>query len=324
MTNMEILDYFSTLNRIPVAPLIGYPFLKELNISATLALQDENQHLNIVKAVDARLGMDILLPLLDLTIEAEAMGAEVMYPEFDSPSVKTHVKIEDVGTIKYKMNRMKSMEKLMKMMKETFTEKPVGFYMTGPFTAAGQLIDTTNLIKLSLKAPESVEKIVSYTTDINLEYAARLEEAGADFIVLAEPSASSISPIMYRRLVKPYIERIGSHTRRELILHICGNSRHLLKDMVVDGIKGISIDENIPLNIALDSVSSNTLVLGNYSPTHIIMEKAETVKENVSAMVISTGGRRNYVISTGCDLTSVVPMENIIAFMNQAKSYRIN
>mgnify|MGYP000607284972 CR=1 FL=1 len=317
----SVLKYLGSMDRLPVVPLVGYPVLRELGIPAADAFHDPKVHVRVIRKVVEELQMDLVLPLLDLTVEAEVLGAEVFYPQFDAPNIKKCPSLEEVGKVE-REGRVPLMEAILKEAKEVADGLPVGFYITGPFTIAGQIIEITNLLKMVIKNPEAVDPILRLTTDTCIEYGRRLEEAGADFIVVAEPSASLISLDMYRKFVKPYLERLGKELRRDLVLHICGRASHLVREMAIPGIDGVSIDQNVPLSRAFEELPSDMLVFGNYPPTNLMFEDPETIEKKVSAMAEPFRDRRNYVVCTGCDIPSSTPIRNVKAFVETAKKIK--
>jgi uroporphyrinogen decarboxylase len=48
------------------------------------------------------------------------------------------------------------------------------------------------------------------------------------------------------------------------------------------------------------------------------------VREEVSSLLRSMDSYPNFVLSTGCDLPEDVPLENIAAFMQTGREYRIS
>lgn len=75
------------------------------------------------------------------------------------------------------------------------------------------------------------------------------------------------------------------------------------------------------LSDAVKAVPSDVLVLGNYSPTDLLLENPDQVRLNVCKMLHPVANAVNVVASTGCDIPAAAPPENIEAFVNTAKSF---
>ena len=89
------------------------------------------------------------------------------------------------------------------------------------------------------------------------------------------------------------------------------------------GVAGISIDQNVSLPDVVRAIPSDVLILGNYSPTDLSVEKPETIRANVTKMLTAVVEADNVVASTGCDVPSTTPVENIQTFVQAVKSHKI-
>lgn len=311
--------YFKDFERFPVIPILGYPALPALKISTQECLFDPKKHFKVAKYVFQEYEIDSLLTLLDLTVEAEMLGAQVNYTAYEAPQVKKHV--EEPNYIETK--KMKAYIKTVRKLKEFSKRAPVGAYITGSFTAAGQTIGIEKLIKLSYMEPEKAKTVLEEVAEKVKDYAKKIEEAGADFIIIAEPTSSLLSLEHFKKHSKPYLEKIIKELKTETILHVCGRSKHLLEEIPETGVAGISIDQNIPLYEASIILKKDFLILGNYSPVNLAKEKPNIIKENVEKMLNPVKGMKNIIASTGCDIPAKTPPENIKTFINTVKSIKI-
>ena len=318
---MKLLTYFAEFDRIPVIPILGYPALIPLNQTTSISLLEPEKHAKVVEYIAKEYCTDALLPLLDLTVEAEVLGAEVEYREIDAPQINKTI---DIGEVREKKlnGRIPIMTKTVKAIKKISNNLPVGFYVTGPFTVAGQLIGITNLLKSILTNPKSLLLLLDTVVNTSIRYTKQLKDAGTDFIVIAEPTSSLISVSQFREFSKPYLRKLTKTVEAEIVLHICGRSRHLLTDMIETGAAGISIDQNIPLLDAVSIAPKDILVFGNYPPVNLMMEDPATIKTNVLNMLSPVRDRKNVVSSTGCDIPSKTPSENIMVFVETSKNIR--
>lgn len=316
---MDLYKYFSSFKRMPVVPIVGYPALMPLKLTTYDCLLDPERHIKVIKYIEKELGVDALLPLLDLTVEAEVLGVKVAYPECDAPKIEMTLNMNKVGKRQTK-GRIPIMVETAKKMKRVAKALPVGFYITGPFTVAGQVIGITDLLKCAVKNPELLPPLLETVTRTCLEFAKELEDAGIDFVVIAEPSSSLISLNQFREFSKPYLKRISKALSIDIVLHICGRSKHLLKDMSETGASAISIDQNIPMKDAVSAVPDHISVFGNYPPANLMFEDPPTIESNVLKMLTPVKDRRNVVSSTGCDIPPRAPLKNVKTFIRVSKS----
>ena len=80
----------------------------------------------------------------------------------------------------------------MKICKERVgKEFPIVVGTTGPLTIAGHLVGTENLLLWMITDPEPVAKFITAAAKFEGAYIKALAHAGADVIVMSDPSAST-------------------------------------------------------------------------------------------------------------------------------------
>ncbi|MGB9718008.1 MAG: uroporphyrinogen decarboxylase family protein, partial [Thermoproteota archaeon] len=119
----------------------------------------------------------------------------------------------------------------------------------------GPIVSNPNLLKHVLvwayRRPDAVEALINYHTKIAIEYGKHAIDEGADAIQLCVDYGNKngpwLSPPMFRRFVKPALERHVNEFRRKgafVVVHSDGYIMPLLGDMVDAGInayQGIDI-----------------------------------------------------------------------------------
>jgi len=323
---MDIVDLVLSGEKLLVAPLIAYPSLKLINGKANECLRDPKLHMRLIKASLEEFHLDIVFPLMDLTVEAESMGVKVLMKENSAPTVVEHLKLEssaDLEKLEVRDQetggRLPLMIETAELMQRLRRSSFVGFYVSGPFTLAGQLVGFGRLMRMVRKSPNLLDEIISFSTDVILSYASELAP-NTDLLVMAEPMSSSISNEDFRRFSKPYISEIIRKVGGTWALHICGRANHLLLDMVETGTHILSFDDNVSLQDAVKKVPEDVIIFGNYSPMKLATRKRELVKKEVMGMIMSMRGYRNFIAGTGCDVPYFAPLENVRAFIEAAKA----
>lgn len=320
---MTLCEYFGSLGRIGVVPILGYPGLSTEGITAKECLLDPKLHSRVVRSNLDRFHPDAALPLLDLTIEAECYGLRADFNDRDPPELSASLPLESWAEKKTSEgNRIPLMIDIAQMISAQISDVPVGFYVTGPFTLAGQIVGIQNLLPGLTKARDVILDLLSSCTATVVDYASKLKETEVDFLVIADPTSSLISPEHFDDFAKASIAKVVKAFSRDSVLHVCGRSGRLLKQMVDTGVAGLSLDDHVKLTDAVNSVPDDVVVLGNYSPTSLADETPETVRAEVRTMLSGVNGAVNVVASTGCDISASTPPANIHAFIQAAKSYK--
>ena len=333
-----------------VVPLLGYPGLQLTKTTILRALTDENAHFETVCALVEKFKPDAIFYIMDLTVEAEALGAKINFSMNQSPSVGGQVisseqdlknlSIPDPG----KAGRMPLFLKVMERMKKTLP-LPKAAYVIGPLTLAGEIAGVKNLMKTLIRSADFAHKILEFTTRVSKTYAQALVESGADIICMLEPTAVLVSPKHFAQCSKPYVEEIAQSLRAITILHICGNTTPLIPEMIKTRVHGISIDSGVDLVGVLSQLKNGMAVIGNIDPMKtMVFDSPEGIREKVLALrrrasaqekIFSTPCHRefsgaglaeksfhsNFILSSGCDLPPEVPLENVAAFMAAGREW---
>jgi uroporphyrinogen decarboxylase len=321
---MTLLDYFRGLGRVGVVPILGYAGLRITGLTTEQCLRDPKLHAEVARTGLLHFQPDAVLPLLDLTVEAESYGVRPTFQGMEAPMITDQMPLESINDLDEfgtSTNRMSTMVETARLISSQVKDTLKGFFVTGPFTLAGQIVGIRALLTTVSLSEPAVASLVENCTETVVDYAKQLAETGIDFLVIADPTASLISLKQFEETAKVPLTRVAKAFEKDAVLHICGRSGHLLRQMAETGVTGISIDQNVRLSEAVNSVQSSVLVFGNYSPANLSFQKPERIRENVEAMLAELGEADNVVASTGCDVPSSTPAENIRAFVQATKSH---
>lgn len=320
---MSFREFILSSGRRLVMPLPGYVGLKLTGTSAQQNLNDQTVQFNTVKAFVSRFNPDAAFPLLDLTVEAEALGAPIIFMDNDAPYITREIvrskrdlnRIRDSGL---EGGRMKVFVEVARLMAENLREIKSGSFVTGPFTLAGQLMGIVNLYKSIAMGEELPHDLIELSTTVITDYVEELSDTGIDFIVVAEPTASLSSRDEFLKFSKPFLSQIIGKAKVSIILHICGQIDEIIEDMVKTGASALSIGEHTDVyNAALKW--KDTVWIGNYSSSRLATQRREEVVADVNLLLKSMRENRNFVLSTSCDIPYLTPLENIEALINEGK-----
>lgn len=313
------------LNNRLVIPLMGAPGIKLSTSTLKENLFDDIIQFKTLSLLMERFEPDGIFTFMDLTVELDTLGLELRYSENDNPSVLKHpvISIDDLENIekawKGPSGRMVTFIRLMERMA---TEFPLinGAYVIGPFTMAGELMGVNNIALNVICNPDLVKRVLEFSNQVIIGYTSALFEAGADMVVVLEPSAVILSPEHYREFSLYYFKKLTETIKKPLILHICGDSTHLVEHMVESGAVGLSLDSNVLFNEIKSQVPEEIALIGNLNPTGVFLQgTTEEVREATLSLNKEMADRKNFIISSGCDLPVDTPLENIEIFMKTAR-----
>ena len=201
-----------------------------------------------------------------------------------------------------------------------------GMSFAGAFTAASGLVGPEKLLRSLITDPESAHGLLQFANQALLRLALPFVQAGFN-ISLADPMASGaiLSPARFHEFALPYnrefVETCGKIRPNCVSVHICGNTTSLLEEIVNCGFSAFSIDNAVDLAVAKERIGDKIPLIGNVPPTDIMyMGTPEQVRQSVrECFGKAWDSPRGFTISTGCDCPYGTPLENVIAYLDEAK-----
>jgi [methyl-Co(III) methanol-specific corrinoid protein]:coenzyme M methyltransferase len=263
-----------------------------------------------------------------LTVEAEIMGCTVDLGKQDrTPMLKSHkFHAEDAIEIPKdisNMGRIPTVIEATKLVKKQVGDKvPVIVGTTGPVTIAGHLVSTENLLLWMITDPDAVFKFIKAAAELERKYVKALAAAGADVIVMSDPSASTdmLSGEMFDEFAKPYIkESFADAGKAKTVLHICGDTTILLDHMISTGVTGLSIEEKVSPEKAVELVNGRAALVGNIG---VVRPLLQGTPEESSAMATRVAKAGFNLVAPGCGLAARVPKANIDAMVKAVKTFK--
>ncbi len=266
--------------------------------------------------------------MMDLTVEAEALGLEVGFPEDDNPYVKEHP-IKGPDELSSVVNSWSGISGRMgvfaevadKMARELPGKR--GSYVIGPLSLAGELVGVTDLCMKLIEEPDFAESVIDFCSRVVSEYSRALIDHGADMIAVLEPTAVLLSKRQFKRFALPYFERLRSELSKPLIYHICGDTEHIVEPMGASGAYGLSLDSMVDLKAVAEKIPEDVFLIGNIDPVKVFLQSNEEEVERETAKLLEKmKAVPNFILSSGCDIPLETPPENISAFFRAGRNYR--
>jgi uroporphyrinogen decarboxylase len=271
---------------------------------------------------------DAAFVMMDLSVEAGALGLPVRFPLTESATVEWH----PVKTVS-DLNQYKVVDPMYDgrvwMFQETIrlltrnVRLPLGAYVSGPFTLAGLMMGANAIAMATVDIPEVVHATVNFCEQVVIAYAKSLQAAGANMICILDPTAMMLSPRAYWEFAGKSIQNVVRHLDTRTILHICGNTEHLASHMSNTGVHALSLDSLVNLPKIAEMVDKDMVLIGNVNPVSTMLQgDCQKVRRDTLALMESMRKYDNFIVSTGCDLPPETPLENILEFVETAKAFQ--
>lgn len=309
-------------------PSAGYPAIALSGTTVRENLQGGARMFETLESAIRRFRLEADGTVSDLTIEPGACGCPVVIPEGGTPYVKEHPfstatdldgkEVPDPFSEK----RMRAMLDAVGMLSKRFT-LPTVAGGSGPFTLAAELVGATEAAMYTITEKEYMHRLLRYCTAVCKAYLLAICDAGAEIILMGEPTAAILSTEAYREFSGRYTAEIIGSLTRPVILHICGDAGHLTAAMCETGAQGLSLDSAVDLPDAAGKVPRDIVLVGNLDTVSVLLEGTpELVRERTRELLESMRPFPNYVVSSGCDLSYGTPPDNIVAMIETVRDFR--
>ncbi len=318
-----------------VAPLVGFPGLNMTGCTIKLAQQNYGEHYRVVKAVAETFKPDVVFPLMDLSVEANALGRYTVFPKAESATVVKDAFSPDELAADSQINisfdtRLLGYVETVKLMSIGLPPEVLrGAYVSGPYSLAALIMGADEAAMATIMDPEVLTQVCEFATGVIQIYVRQLIAAGVQIICILEPSAVMLGPGHFEQFSSSYVKAITDacrYTGVSTIYHTCGNTMHLVQRMADAGVDAVSLDApdaGVDLPAVGENLDDNVIIMGNISPTGTLLKGTpREVEAEVNGLLRSMEHCPNYVLSTGCDLPQETPLENIHAFMRAGRRFR--
>jgi MtaA/CmuA family methyltransferase len=198
-----------------------------------------------------------------------------------------------------------------------------------PFTLASMLrgneVWLTELLDPDQR--ERVDMLLRHCTEITGQFIRLMATTGAHMTSNGDSFAGPelISPELYRTFALPYERHIATlaHTMNlPYILHICGNTAPIIRDMVSTGSDGLEIDYKTDVHLAHKVLKDRAVFVGNIDPSGILaMGTPALVEETTRSLLEVFANTPRFVLNAGCAIPPVTPPENLRAMIRAARQF---
>jgi uroporphyrinogen decarboxylase len=325
---MHLIDLVrSAVPRRLVAPLMGAPGARLTRSTLRQNLFHAELHYRSLAALYEQFTPDAIFCMMDLSVEAGALGLPIHYPLDDSPTVTEHP-VRSVADLEpFRVldplcdARIQMYVEVVRRMRALPCLR--GAYVIGPFTLAGLLIGAEALALATVDDPPLVDAALELAEGVIVRYAAALTAAGADMIAVLEPTAVLLSPTSFRRFVAPGVRRVFAACAAIPVLHVCGDTTRLTAAMCETGAQGLSLDAPVDFAALAPQIPPDVVLIGNLDPVRVMLDPdPANVAAATARFLEATAPFPNILISTGCDLPLETPPANIAALIATARGLR--
>ena len=313
MDMKEWLNGLRKAERKKAMPILSFPAVQLMGISVRELISDSDRQAEGMQRIAERVDAAASVSLMDLSVEAECFGSQIVVSEDEVPTVKGSI-VSDLEEV------------------ENLQIPPVGagrtdIYIDAVRKAAEKIQDRPVFAGIyCYDEPEMVALLLDKVTEFLISYGKAYKETGAHGIMLAEPLAGLLSPALAEEFSAPYVKRIVDALQDDhflVIYHNCGNSTIQMIDSILDtGAAAYHFGNAIDMAEMLKHIPADTIAMGNVDPAGQFRNGTpESIRTATLSLMEKCCTYPNFVISSGCDIPPMAKWENIDAFFQAVADF---
>jgi MtaA/CmuA family methyltransferase len=199
-----------------------------------------------------------------------------------------------------------------------------------PFTLASMLRGSEEWLTelLDPDQRERVDKLLRHCTEITKQFIRLMSTTGAHMTSNGDSFAGPelISPELYREFALPYEKQVvalAHDLNLPYVLHICGNTAPIIRDMLSSGADGLEIDYKTDVQFAHGMMKERAAFIGNIDPSGVLALGTKDLVEKTTCELLEVfADTPRFVLNAGCAIPPVTPPENLRAMIRAARQFQ--
>lgn len=312
-------------------PILSFPSVQLLDVSVRELVGSSELQAKGMKAIADRVPTAAAVSMMDLSVEAECFGSQIVFSDDEVPTVigavvtdedaANEMVVPEVGA-----GRTNIYIDAVAKAVELITDRPVFAGVIGPFSLAGRLMGVTDAMIFCYDEPDMVHTILQKVTQFTIHYCNTYKAVGANGVMMAEPLGGLLSPAMAEEFSHTYVKQIIEAVQTDefgVVYHNCGDNIALMKGGIYNlGAMGYHFGDAVKMADMLPGAPADVLVMGNVSPAFQFRGGTpESIREETLKIMGQCCQAPNFVISSGCDIPPLSPWENADAFFAAAAEF---
>jgi uroporphyrinogen decarboxylase len=309
-------------------PIAVYPGLNLTGATVRDVVASPRAQFDAQAALHERHQTPFVLSAMDLSAEAEAFGCTILLSDNEIPSVTgrlvTNLEQAEKLAVPQPGDRrtaiyLETVQRLCRL-----PGKPLVFGgCIGPFSLAARLVGVSEAMEMTVTEPDLMRVLLEKCTAFLTAYIRAFRNAGADGVLMAEPAAGLLSPASMLQHSSASIKPIGAATADghfALILHNCAAKLVHLPALLETGLRTFHFGAPMDLPAALSRVPEDVVLCGNLDPSAVFVQSSPAeVTRRAMGLLTAVAGRRNFVLSSGCDVPPTAPLTSLDALYTALK-----
>jgi uroporphyrinogen decarboxylase len=323
-------------DRIPVAPLTNAVARHITGVSFPDYSRRAEKAAEVFCAAVDFIGCELIVLLIDLSVEAADFGQEIIYPaettahpDYMNPAIR---KVDDYLDVKpvdfWKGGRMKEFVKLCRIMVERKgLSSVISGFVFGPLGVLSMMRGAGLFFRDCLNHPGQVLRACEAVTETLVDFAEAQCDTGLPAVTLDTLYASrnALPRKVWENLEGPFVREIARAIRKKggfVGIHNCGHGSYFdsqIRFMEPDFISYAHLPDDCKDNVELKKRYGNAVTLVGNVPTPLLVNGTpQEVMDECRRQIDVLGRDGGYVLAPGCEYPPNLPLTNAFAMVRAA------
>lgn len=319
-------------DRAKTMPILSFPSVQLMDINVMDLINNSEHQAKGMKLIADKCPISASVSMMDLSVEAEAFGANVKFSEMEIPTItgillSSEDEIDALSVPEVGAGRTGTYVDAIGKARRLIQDKPVFAGVIGPFSLAGRLMDMTEIMVNCYTEPQMVHKTLAKVSEFIVKYIKAYKAVGADGVLMAEPAAGLLSPSLCEEFSTKYIKNILNEIKDDsfvFIYHNCGNVVPLADSIISLDADVYHFGNSVDIEDMLKIMPKDKLIMGNIDPILFLNGTIDEVKAVTNSILKKCSKYENFVISSGCDVPPLAKWENITAYFETIEKFYSN
>ncbi len=329
-----------TPDRAPVCPILSGINRKLVGADYPTWSTDADVCAQSFIAMTQQYDVDALVTLIDLSVECDAWGQKLIYPEneavhpdYSQPLVRDIDEYDRIQKVDYRQSRrmMMHLNVCKKLVAAKKDEMPVVAFVFGPLGVLSMMRGQQDLYMDLYDDPDAVKEAVWRVAETLADYVAALCDTGVDAIMWDTlfASGSIMSKAMWQEMeagpMKMLAQVVRDHGCANMI-HNCGQKIYF--DVQIDAIDPLAISFLYPPDDCEDfaqckeKYGDKVALIGCVTPADAMLGTDEEWDAQCQAQLDAMGKNGGFVLATGCEYPANAEFARAQRMIDIAKAYR--
>ncbi|MDO4553558.1 MAG: uroporphyrinogen decarboxylase family protein [Lachnospiraceae bacterium] len=336
---MKILNH-EEADRVPVYPICNSISWRKYGIGYDEWTKDPEKCADAIIKTTEDLGLDVIVTLVDLSVEAADWGMDITYypDKAVMPSGDTFIKtLEDYEKVvpinPRKTERMSKMIELTKILVEKKgKEYPIIAFVFGPMGILSMMTGLEGLMMhcMKKKMKDKVKEKINVVTDVLIEYSNALIEAGADGIMYDTlySSKTIMRASMWDEFEGAALQRLAENVHRQgkaFMIHNCGDGIYFKEQIARMHPEAISMLYLPPdcgtMEELKEKYGSQTTIIGHIDPGFLMVADDERLRKLCREQIDAYKKDGGFILATGCEYPALMDDHFARVMVEEANTY---